>query len=372
MKPYESYTIDDFIQDEDFRDWVQGNSNRESFWLSFLQQYPEQWETFKHAERFIRATNVTDERLSEAEVRKEANRFIERASAFIPVRHPAKAPRNTEQSTVSPFDFRWKLALATLLTVVLGISWYLSRPDLIQPFPHLAEASKKQLVETINDTQQPLRVVLNDSSEVLLSPKSRLRYPAQFTGNSRTVYLTGEASFSVKRQSQPFMVFTGEMVTRVLGTRFVVRAFDLDRNITVQVLSGKVSVYKAKAKQEPVSKEVSGLILYANQAALFEKTVGNLTKTLVANPSLLIKSEKEASFVYDEVPLPVILRELEKSYGIPIQFDEQNFAASRITATLSSESLYEKLDLLCKAASASYEITDGQIVISPQRVHAQK
>ncbi|MCX6217401.1 FecR family protein [Spirosoma sp.] len=372
MKNYESYTVDDFIQDEEFRDWVQGNSSRESFWMSFLQQYPEQWEAFKHAERFIRSTNVPDERLSEGEIRKETNLFIERASAYIPVRNPTKIPRNTEQPTVYPFGSRWKLAIAALLAMASGISWYFSQPDLPHPFPQLAEANKTQLVETINDTQQPLRVVLNDSSEVLLSPKSQLRYPARFTGNSRTVYLTGEASFAVKHKSQPFMVYTGEMVTKVLGTQFVVRAFDLDRNITVQVISGKVSVYKAKTKQSLDNKEVRGLILYANQAALFEKTAGNLTKTLVANPSLLNKPEKEASFVYDEIPLPVILRELETSYGIPIQFDEQSFTSSRITATLSNESLYEKLDLLCKAASASYEITDGQIVISPLRVHAPK
>lgn len=73
---------------------------------------------------------------------------------------------------------------------------------------------------------------------------------------------------------------------------------------------------------------------------------------------------EESQFVYDEMPLPLILQELEASYGIPIQFDEQTFDACKITATLTNESLYEKLDLLCKAASATYEITDGQIVIS--------
>jgi len=70
------------------------------------------------------------------------------------------------------------------------------------------------------------------------------------------------------------------------------------------------------------------------------------------------------SFIYDEMPLPVILCELETAYGIPIQVDTQSFATTRITAKLSEESLYEKLDLLCKAAQATYEITDGQIIIS--------
>ncbi|SFD93575.1 FecR family protein [Spirosoma endophyticum] len=362
---YSSYRVEDFIQDDDFRDWVQGRSYQEAFWLSFPEQYPEKQEAMQRAERFIRATQVSPERISDLEIRKEANLFIERASAYIPNRqnslpdfHHKKSIWNTS------LTFRWSASVAALLAVIIGMNWYLSRSKPAELTPQRARASTVHLVETTNDTQHPLRVILNDSSEVLLSPQSQLRYPAQFTGNSRIVYLKGEANFSVKRRNQPFMVYTGNMVTKVLGTRFVVRAFDLDKEITVQVASGKVSVYKEKQRQSPDNKEVNGLILHANQAAIFEKSDGNLTKTLVANPTLVTKNVKEAQFVYDEVALSVILRELEKSYGIPIQFDEQSFETCKITATLSTESLYEKLDLLCKAAPASYEITDGQIVIS--------
>ncbi|RRB04670.1 FecR family protein [Larkinella rosea] len=362
MKNYHTYKVEDFIQDEDFQDWVQGRGNRESFWRSFLQKYPDKREAFQQAEQFIRAANVAPERLSEAEIRKETEVFIENASAYIPNRQPGVAVFQDEQSPV--YTFRWVLAVAAVFVVVMGFGWYFTTNKLEPTATKLSDNPVSQLVETTNDTQHLLRVVLNDSSEVLLSPKSRLRYPSQFSGNARIVYLQGEGSFSVRHQHQPFMVYTGEMITQVLGTRFVVKAFDRDQKMTVQVISGKVSVYKKKPAQVPDNKEVNGLILNANQAAIFEKSDGNLTKTLVAKPLPIEKRAKEIPFVYDEVPLPVILRELEKSYGIPIQFDEQTFATSKITAILSSESLYEKLDLLCKASSASYEITDGQIVIS--------
>ncbi|MBD2704143.1 FecR family protein [Spirosoma sp. BT702] len=366
MKNYDSYGAEDFIQDEDFRDWVQGRSSQETFWLSFLQQHPQKQEAFHLAERFIRAASVTSDEIGEAEIRKETEQFLGKAAAYIPHRKVIREPiRSARKPSTARYRLGKRVVLAMLMVVLAGLSWYVTTESRTQLMPHLAKRSTaNQLVITANDSQQPLRVVLGDSSEVLLSPKSQLRYPSQFAGATRTVYLKGEAQFSVKRRNQPFMVYTGDMVTKVLGTRFVVRAFDLDKKFTVQVLSGKVSVYKPSPNQSPNNKEVKGLILHANQAAIFEKSDGNLTKTLVTNPALTTQEADENQFVYDEVALPLILREVELSYGIPIQFDEQSFETCKITATLSNESLYEKLDVLCKAASASYEITDGQIVIT--------
>lgn len=361
MKQYESYTTEDFIRDEGFRDWVQGQRTQETFWLSFLQHYPRQGEAFRQAEQFIRAASVAPEALGEAEIRRETEKFIETASLYTSQRQTGWKPALTR--VAPPSFFRWGISLAALLVAVLG--WYFWPPKQTPSvLLRASEAPTARLVETNNATAQVLRVLLSDGSEVVLSPHSRLRYPAQFTGSARVVYLKGEGIFSVTRRNQPFLVYSGETVTKVLGTRFVVRAFDLDRNITVKVLSGKVQVYKTKTSRQPDTKEVNGLILNANQAAVFEKSAGSLTKTLVEQPFLLQKVSAETGFVYDEVPLAVIFRELEKSYGIPIQFDEQRFEACKITATLSNESLYEKLDLLCKAASATYEITDGQIIVS--------
>lgn len=369
MKNYEDYTVEDFIQDESFRDWVKGGSGQETFWLSFLQQYPHQKEALRQAERFIRAATVTDESLGEREIRTEVELFLERANENQSL---STYPAVPEQATPPPFPvldrhriWRYLVAIAAALVVALGLGWYLHglQTD-TPPIAIKSNASTIALVETSNLTQQPLRVLLSDSSEVILSPNSHLRYPSQFTDTARVVYLSGEAGFSVNRQKRPFLVVTGEMITKVLGTRFVVSAYDKNPKITVQVQSGKVSVYRADPDRAIGSKEVNGLILTANQAAIFEKSLHYLSKTLVANPVPIHKKVAELDARYDEVPLPNILKELESSYGIMIQFDEQNFKSCRITATLSNETLYEKLDLLCKTVSASYEIVDGQIVVS--------
>jgi transmembrane sensor len=353
MKQYETYTVEDFVMDDDFRDWVQGDNRQETFWKGFLQAHPEKQTEVRMAEQLIRVLSVAPERMPDQEIREEVHGFLEVAQPLSEEQPTRRVPWGT-------------LAAAALVLLALSLGWFSMRQ---QNVPGLAaftsSTSANQLAVTYNDSPKPLKILLNDGTQVVLSPKSRLRYPSQFTDSSRSVYLTGEAAFAVTRNARPFLVHAGEMVTKVLGTRFVVRAFEADKKYSVQVQSGRVSVYATQAdRSTSLHREVNGLILTANQAAIFETAVRQLTKTVVANPALLKVPAATATFAYDEVPLPTVLRELELHYGIPIQFDRQSFRSCAITATLASETLYEKLDMLCKTVSASYEIVDGQIVIS--------
>ena len=363
MKNYSLYTLQDFVQDESFRDWVQGVGTQEVFWITFLQNFPDKRDVFRQAEHIVRAADVSSDWISEKEIRNEVQLFIERAGAHDQADLNTDDQENKRIRKINRI-IRWGISIAAMLVTGVGLSWYLGQNKTENPGLTSSQTGPANLVQTTNDTGKPLKIVLSDGSEVILSPKSYLRYPSQFADSSRIVYLVGEASFSVKRQGQSFMVYTGEVITKVLGTRFVVRAFDQDKKITVQVQTGKVSVYVAKPKLVQSEKEVKGLIITANQAAIFEKSISQLSKTLVKNPEKLTKSPAENISKYEEVPLPVILHELEKTYGIAIQFDPQNFLDCRITATLSNENMYEKLDILCKTVSAGYEIVDGQIVVS--------
>ncbi len=366
MKNYTNYTAEDFIRDESFRDWVQGRSREETFWPAFLQENPEKKAAMQQAELVIRACRPVEEVLTGKEIRQEVQRFLKAAEgeSSQEVHQPIDPDETIQWYARWPFG---RYAAAVLLLIIAGLAWY-SFNDLPQEkeFAFESKATTGTLVETNNPTSEPLRIRLGDDSEVVLSPNSQLSYPARFADSARIVYLTGEASFSVQRQDRPFLVVTGEMITKVLGTQFVVRAFDSERKFSVQVISGKVSVSRTKANRISGSRKGNGLILTANQAAIFEKDLQQLTKTLVANPLPIRRNNQilETEIRYDEEPLPSILDDLAQQFGVPIQFDEQAVRNCRITATLGSETLYEKLDILCKTVSASYEVVDGQIVVS--------
>jgi transmembrane sensor len=358
MKDYREYTLQDFLQDDDFRDWVQGTGRTDrSIWYSFPERFPEKMDLLNQAERIIRAAGQHKSILAEREIRTEVEALLEKISS-----HEQSVPSPKKRKVNHVGILPW-LGAACLLAYLL-----IDNPQKTSTVDHLnspeGTTSSSNLVVTRNDTEKPLRILLSDNSVVLLSPNSSLQYPSEFSDSSRIVHMTGEANFSVEKGSKAFIVYAGDVVTKVLGTKFVVKAYSNDKNTTVQVETGTVSVFKTKTPgEEKTEYQNTGLIITANQAAVFEKSIRQLTKTLVSDPVKLAPTIDFAVKRYDEMNLSEILRDIEKAYGITILCDKKRFEKCKITATFSDENMYEKLDLLCKSIDASYEIVDGQILI---------
>lgn len=359
MKKYEEYNALDFVKDDSFRDWVRGKGSDEGFWMRFLQQHPEKKADIRQAELLIRAMNVAPESLSEKEVRQEVTQFLE------------KITKPSDQDVPTPVRLWWQRPLyqfaAVMAFAILSFgAWWAMNVDEKTTLMSSIPKPDNSLAETVNETEGFLMLTLEDGSTVKLSPHSRLKYAPKFTGENREVFLTGEALFEVVKKKEPFLVQTGKLTTKVLGTVFTVRAYKSDNRVTVQVRSGKVSVYSIDEKTPAVMTTTKGVILTANQAAVFEEKEKQLSKTLVLEPIVLRPEAIINHYAYDESPLPQVLNQLEQAYGIHFQFDNESLKNCKITATLSNESLYDKLNLLCKITGATYEIVDGQIIFDAQ------
>jgi len=88
------------------------------------------------------------------------------------------------------------------------------------------------------------RLRLPDGTGVWLNAASAISYPTAFTGNTRTVTLTGEAYFEVASdKNQPFIVQLSKGASvQVLGTHFNIHAYPDENNITTTLLGGAVKV----------------------------------------------------------------------------------------------------------------------------------
>jgi hypothetical protein len=203
---------------------------------------------------------------------------------------------------------------------------------------------------------------------VQLEAYSKIAYPNNFdSADTRDVYLSGEAFFSVtKNPSRPFRVFANEIVTKVLGTSFNIRSFEKDTVIQVTVRTGKVSVFSKNTVniQKAISNNLlGGIILTPNQELVYQKTKQKFQKILLDNPLMVLPSIMDNSLSYEEAPVDSVFEQLGKNYGISIIYDNESLSKCTITADLRNVPFYDKLDLICKALGARYEIIDGQVVV---------
>lgn len=360
MNDYAGYCLEDFVLDARFQRWVRyQDADDAAFWTTYVREFPAQEEDILHAQALLQSVyRRYESRLSDGEIRNEIQKLILQA-------------RESKEPEVSSPEipkikklYASRLLRAASVFLLLGIGWWLwSRPS-----PEGAGDRRfagPSFVERQNQTPANELIRLADGTRVTLSPNARISYPAQFAADRRQIYLSGTAFFQVTRDAKrPFVVYTKELVTKVLGTSFLIRATDGSPQTTVEVKEGRVSVSQASDRRAgQAGSELSGLIVTTNQKVIFERDRDRLVKTLRDNPEMVVSSENTPTFQFTNKPVSDVLTELEQVYGVDILFDKDVMRHCPLTATLSDQSLYEKLTVICEAIGARYEVLDGQIVI---------
>ncbi|WP_138991742.1 FecR family protein [Larkinella sp. C7] len=356
---YRNYSVDDLTRDEYFRHWViDRNAQSGAFWSEWLAENPDCTDKVQVARAFLQALEEKNTALQPAELDQIFNNIVQ-----------------SNQSSVVPLWQTTVFRVAASLLLFIGLGYlaftYAVKSDArrqadtrLSSLENLSPALASDYTETVNESAEPRTFVLHDSSTVVLYPKGTLRYPNRFSATKREVYLSGRAFFSVKKNPKmPFWVYTDQISTQVLGTSFQITTGET--NAKVEVRSGRVSVYMRKdvEKEQPARKNESvGMVLTPNQQVVFSTTEKRLVKSVVEQPITLQKVTKEA-YIFEEAPVSEVFSLLEKTYGLTFIYDAANLKDCYLTANLAGESLFEKLNLICKITRSSYEMVDGQIVI---------
>src|SRR5687768_17161860 len=152
----------------------------------------------------------------------EKSHVNERILSGIRQKLPSASPgRKVNQHTVSLI---LKIAASVLLIAIAGYFFFPTELSMSRNNVAHTPASEK-LVEVKNATNDVLCIALPDSSVVKLEPGSELSYSKTWSTTKREVHLAGEAFFDVVKDSRrPFYVYGGDIVTKVLGTSFSVKA----------------------------------------------------------------------------------------------------------------------------------------------------
>lgn len=221
-----------------------------------------------------------------------------------------------------------------------------------------------------NRTDSVQHIKLEDNSVVSLSPGSSISYPDKFDRNIREVQLDGDAFFEIsKNPERPFFVYSGKLVTKVLGTSFRIKSNKYSNATEVEVVTGKVSVFEndfnSKTTTEQKPKSGQGVVLTPNQRVSYFEESGHLLTSIVDEPVIIpVNKETELNLVFNNESFAEIIATLQKEYGIEIVFANDLLENCTFTGDISDIPLYDKLDLICKANSAGYEIKGTRILIS--------
>ena len=253
---------------------------------------------------------------------------------------------------------RWMWAAAACLMLVAGY-YFTSKSDRATP---PVAAAPKPGTETRNVAGSSQKVVLTDGSVAVLGKNATLVADEGYGTGTRTVYLTGEAFFDIRRNEEvPFLVHSGGLVTEVLGTRFHIRPQPGGKKIEVSVKTGRVSVY-ASASGE--AKKFDGVILTPNQKVLFDPELKTIRPALVDAPRLVVPDPPEADFQFDEATVATVLSRIGVAYGVDIVVANPAVGKCDFTGDLNGLPMYKQLEFVCASVGARFEVRGTSVFIS--------
>jgi ferric-dicitrate binding protein FerR (iron transport regulator) len=186
-----------------------------------------------------------------------------------------------------------------------------------------------------NTTATPISISLSDGSRITLKSGSVLNYPRKFTKLSRTISFSGEAYFEIARdEKRPFVIESGKAITRVLGTKFNLRAYAKDTAFTVTVTEGLVA-FGIDNKLVHVQKGETGKITISS---------GQVSRFLNTDPNFM--AWKTGIFTFSDTRVDDALKQLSAFYGTSFVVETPELDSALFNFTSDSLSIQELIDNL--------------------------
>lgn len=199
------------------------------------------------------------------------------------------------------------------------------------------------------------KLTLPDGSTVWLNAGSKMVYSQGFGVSDRRLAFQGEGYFEVEKNDEmPFLVQTHDVNVTVVGTKFNFRNYPEDEEAVVELLEGKVAL-------ENQLKEESVRYLSPNEKMVLHKATGEMDITSAKVKEATLWTEN--ILLFDEDLLPDIVRELERSYHIQIEIENEDLKQTRFYGQFNQleQNIYDVLDMLSETGKLKYH-EEGKVI----------
>lgn len=301
---------------------------------------------------------------------KARNATAERRGVTVPTDAPSalhdRGAKTAVSRSVAFVRSNWPRR-AGMFAAALGVLWLVGPGVRQLQQLRVRSAPPEALKEFRTAAGQRARITLPDSSTVVLAPKSYLRYAANFgTSSSRTVMLEGQALFSVTHSAgAPFIVQTGDVATRVLGTSFTVRRYTGDGAMRVVVAQGRVAVGPSLLGTGAAASSRNG----GSEPAVL--TTGDVATLADGEPMTIDRATDvaaqlawtEGRLLFAGVPLRDVIPEFERWYDVTIEVTDSALLRKPVMTVLDTEPIARAAELVAFAVGGRAELRGRRLRI---------
>lgn len=260
--------------------------------------------------------------------------------------------------------------VAAVLLLCIGSTYFIY----IKSNPHFSpQTAHSSWIIKQNRKGTKSTIILADGTKVIINADSKLKYPLAFTGASREVYLAGEAFFDVTHNAKmPFVIHAGKMNIKVLGTEFNVKSYPEDSTSETTLIRGLIEVTlkdrpsdkiilrpkeKLIVSNEPSPKDISiAAASPVKDARLLISTLHYISST---DSAVVETSWVDNKLVFQDESFGNLAKDMERRYGVNIQFSNDTVKDYRFTGAFEKESINEALEALKLTETFNYK-TDGE------------
>lgn len=190
------------------------------------------------------------------------------------------------------------------------------------------------------------QIFLADGSRIWINSESAIIVPSVFTGDKRTVSLSGEAFFEIAKDPEhPFQVVVEGQTIEVLGTSFNVRAYNTSREVQTTLSEGKIKLITPKGF----------MMLSPGEQAELDKVTGEVVLNKVKASTF--EAWKEGRYEFINENLIEVFNMVERWYDVELIYQENEFKSMNFSGVIRRNKPVEHfLTLLGHSIPIRYEI----------------
>ncbi len=285
-----------------------------------------------------------------ADYKLEINKIIEKTRELeTPVFNEKKAWTNITRKTENEnkLVFFSNKAFKYAAIVVLGLFIGFLVRELNKP------KNGDKYVEISVKKGQKININLPDGNKISINSNSTIKYPANFEGTDKKIFIEGEAFFEFSENNIiPIYVIVKDVILQGFNSSFNIKTYANNTSAEITVTKGWLTLNNPNAN-------ISESIIEQGQTGYYSDELPLLVSD---NQNKNFLAWKTGQLHFDEMPLKKVAETLTEFYEIPVQIDGR-IKYCNFSSDYNNVELKKIIEDIQRALNTDINIQNNKIII---------